>query len=236
MEQRRSDTSLCWVQCHVLLLFQAQLLSHPSKKCCWPLHLLFFHPKPHMLMVKENKHCTYNTAKTQAFSSSAKNFLPKTLPSFSLRTNWYNMFRAGSNVQNINEYSKNYYINQLPIIPETFHGIFLLAQLFAAILFYFLWSIPGIFCRWDRTLRVQSNLQSILRIFHKQMEQKHNKQPHKAEHPFEYSDHEQRLLPIGRISNGIFFRMQLFVMFLFHFFVEYSRNILQVRLHPYTFF
>ena len=41
-----------------------------------------------------------------------------------------------------------------------------------------------------------------------------------------------KLLLMGRILNGIFLRMQLFVMFLFHFFLEYSKNILQVRPHP----
>ena len=37
---------------------------------------------------------------------------------------------------------------------------------------------------------------------------------------------------MGRIFNGIFLHMQLFVMFLFYFFMEYSRNILKVRPHP----
>ena len=37
---------------------------------------------------------------------------------------------------------------------------------------------------------------------------------------------------MGRIFNGIFLSVQLFVMFLFHFFMEYSRNILHVRPHP----
>ena len=51
-------------------------------------------------------------------------------------------------------------------------------------------------------LRVQSNLQNIPRIFHKEMEQKHNKQLHTAEYPTEYSDHEQQL--IYEVISGIF--------------------------------
>ena len=41
-----------------------------------------------------------------------------------------------------------------------------------------------------------------------------------------------QLLLMGRIFLGIFLHMQLFAMFLFHFFTEYSRNIFQVRPHP----
>ena len=41
-----------------------------------------------------------------------------------------------------------------------------------------------------------------------------------------------QLLLMGRIFRGIFLHMQLFVVFLFHFFTEYSGNILQVRPHP----
>ena len=40
-----------------------------------------------------------------------------------------------------------------------------------------------------------------------------------------------QLLLMGRIFNGIFLCVQLFVMFLFDFFKEYSRKILQVRPH-----
>ena len=39
---------------------------------------------------------------------------------------------------------------------------------------------------------------------------------------------------MGRIFNGIFPGVQLFVMFLFLFFREYSKNILHVRPHPKT--
>ena len=42
-----------------------------------------------------------------------------------------------------------------------------------------------------------------------------------------------QLLLIGRIFNGIYLHMQLFVMFLFLFLEEYSRNMLQVRPRPY---
>ena len=41
-----------------------------------------------------------------------------------------------------------------------------------------------------------------------------------------------QLLLVRRIFHGIFVHMQLFVMFLFHFFMEYSRNIWQVRPRP----
>ena len=55
-----------------------------------------------------------------------------------------------------------------------------------------------------KVLRVRSNLQSIPRIFHKEMEPKHNKQLHKAEYPIEYSDHEQRL--IYEVISGIYLK------------------------------
>ena len=41
-----------------------------------------------------------------------------------------------------------------------------------------------------------------------------------------------QLLLMCRKFSGIFVQIQLFVMFLFHFFKECSRNILQVRPHP----
>ena len=36
----------------------------------------------------------------------------------------------------------------------------------------------------------------------------------------------------GQNISGIFLGVQPFVMFLFHFFLEYSKNMLQVRPHP----
>ena len=51
-------------------------------------------------------------------------------------------------------------------------------------------------------LRVQSNMQNIPRMFHKEMEQKHNKQLHKAQYPIEYSAHQQQL--IYEVIPGIF--------------------------------
>ena len=66
-------------------------------------------------------------------------------------------------------------------------------------------------------------MQNVPRIFHKEMEQKHNKQLHMEEYSMEkfleYSKHYfiNQLLLMGRIFNGIFLCMQLFVMFLFIF-------------------
>ena len=50
------------------------------------------------------------------------------------------------------------------------------------------------FYKSDQSLRVRSNQQNIPRIFHKEMEQKQNKQLHTSEYPIEYSDHEQQLI------------------------------------------
>ena len=69
-------------------------------------------------------------------------------------------------------------------------------------------------------LRPRSNVQSIPGIFQ------------------EYSRNYliNQLLLTGRIFNGIFFHTELFVIFLFHFLMEYFRNILQARMHPkYTY-
>ena len=41
-----------------------------------------------------------------------------------------------------------------------------------------------------------------------------------------------QLLLMDRIFNGIFLSVQLFVTYLFHFFMEYSKNILHVKPHP----
>ena len=54
------------------------------------------------------------------------------------------------------------------------------------------------------TFRVRSNRRNIPRIFHKEMEQKHNKQLHTGEYPIEYSSHEQQL--IYEIISGIFLK------------------------------
>ena len=46
----------------------------------------------------------------------------------------------------------------------------------------------------DPGRRVRSNLQNILRIFQKEMEQKHNEQLHTQEYSIEHSAHEQQLI------------------------------------------
>ena len=51
-------------------------------------------------------------------------------------------------------------------------------------------------------LRVRSNPQNIPEIFHKEMEQKHNKQLHTEEYSIEYSASEQQL--IYEVIPGIF--------------------------------
>ena len=65
-------------------------------------------------------------------------------------------------------------------------------------------------------LRAGSNVQDISGIF--------------QEYSINYF--KNQLLLMGRIFDGISIRMQLFVLFLFHFLMEYSKNILQVRPRP----
>ena len=48
------------------------------------------------------------------------------------------------------EYSRNYFINQLLLIGRIFNGIFLHMQLFVMFLFLLWRNILGIFCRLDR--------------------------------------------------------------------------------------
>ena len=55
--------------------------------------------------------------------------------------------------------------------------------------------------------RVRSNMQNIPRIFHKEMEQKHNKQLHTEEYSIEYSPHEQQL--IYEAISGIFLKFSV---------------------------
>ena len=66
--------------------------------------------------------------------------------------------RPGSNMQDIpviiQEYSKNYFINQLLLLGGIFNDIFLFMQLFVMFLFHFYWNIPRQFCRLDHTLNV----------------------------------------------------------------------------------
>ena len=57
---------------------------------------------------------------------------------------------------------------------------------------------------YNVTLRVRSKMQNISRIFHKEMEQKHNKQLHTEEYSIEYSPHEQQL--IYEVISGIFLK------------------------------
>ena len=65
-------------------------------------------------------------------------------------------------------------------------------------------------------LRAGSNVQDISGIF--------------QEYTINYFINQ--LLLMGKILDGIFICMQLFVLFLFHFLMEYYKNILQVRLRP----
>ena len=99
---------------------------------------------------------------------------------------------------------------------------------------------------------MRSNQQNIPRIFHKEMEQKQNKQLRTSEYPIEYSDHEQQL--IYEVISGIFQKLlhksavahgqniqwniplyaavcYVFVPFL----MEYSKNVLQARPAPLWF-
>ena len=72
--------------------------------------------------------------------------------------------------------------------------------------------MSGSFCHYGKkfstevlVLRVQSNLQNIPRIFHKEMEHKHNKELHMEEYSIEYSAYEQQAQQlIYEAISGIF--------------------------------